>query len=165
MASWSTSTTSRRAAACSARPTRCGTRLGRPSPRLFPTRNRVERPEEAPMRPLLSRVLPLTLVPALAWGCADAPTSPRLLEASLTATTAAPADGALAGQLLAFASTRDQGLFQVFVIQENGLRPRQLTTLPAYNARPNWSHDGRRITFTSCRPTDSSCEIYVMNAD
>jgi len=34
-----------------------------------------------------------------------------------------------------------------------------------YNARPNWSHDGRRITFTACRATDLSCDIYVMNAD
>src|SRR5205807_2539571 len=101
----------------------------------------------------------LVLGIAFGWACADPATSPRTIDASLTA------EGALAGQLLAFASTRDQDAFQVFVVQENGLRARQLTTAPNYNARPNWSHDGRHITFTSCRPTDASCEVYVMNAD
>src|SRR5437879_9265789 len=110
----------------------------------------------------LSRVVPLGLV--LTSACADPPTSPKALDASLTPAPALD-DGVLAGQLLAFASDRDQGSFEVFVMQENGLRPRQLTTVPGYNARPNWSHDGRRITFTACRPTDQSCEIYVMNAD
>src|SRR2546429_6059538 len=101
----------------------------------------------------------LALGIAFAWACSDPATSPRTIDASLTA------EGALAGQLLAFASTRDQDAFQVFLVQENGLRARQLTTAPNYNARPNWSHDSRPIPFPSCRPTDSSCEIYVMSAD
>src|SRR5207302_7244691 len=106
----------------------------------------------------------LLLALPFGWACSDPPTSSRTINASLAA-VAAPEEAVLAGQLLAFASTRDQGAFQVFVMQENALRPRQLTTVPNYNARPNWSHDGRRITFTACRPTDQSCEIYVMNAD
>jgi Tol biopolymer transport system component len=57
------------------------------------------------------------------------------------------------------------GNFNVFVMGASGSRPTQLTDVPGYNARPNWSHDGRRITFTACRVTDFSCEIYVMNAD
>jgi len=46
-----------------------------------------------------------------------------------------------------------------------GSKQIQLTNAPRYNARPNWSHDGRRITFTADRVTDFSSEIYVMNAD
>jgi Tol biopolymer transport system component len=76
------------------------------------------------------------------------------------------ADGAIvAGQLIAFASTRDAGLFQTFVMQANGTKITQLTNQPFYNARPAWSHDGTRITFTACRPWDNSCEIYVTNAN
>ena len=57
------------------------------------------------------------------------------------------------------------GNFNVFVMRVSGSPPTQLTDVLGYNARPNWSHDGRRITFTACRVTDFSCEIYVMNAD
>ena len=71
----------------------------------------------------------------------------------------------IAGQLIAFASPRDAGLFQTFVMQANGTKVTQLTNQPFYNARPDWSHDGTRITFTTCRPWDNSCEVYVMNAN
>ena len=57
------------------------------------------------------------------------------------------------------------GTFNVYVMTKGGSNQAQLTDVPGYNARPNWSHDGRRITFTACRVTDFSCEIYVMNAD
>src|SRR5205823_60452 len=55
------------------------------------------------------------------------------------------------------------GTFNVYVMTKGGSNQAQLTDVPGYNARPNWSHDGRRITFTACRVTDFSCEIYVMN--
>ena len=75
-------------------------------------------------------------------------------------------DGAtIAGQLIAFASTRNGDLFQTFVMKANGTKVAQLTYQPSYNARPDWSRDGSRITFTACRAGDESCEIYVMNAD
>jgi Tol biopolymer transport system component len=57
------------------------------------------------------------------------------------------------------------GTFNVYVMTRSGVSQTQLTDTPGYNARPNWSHDRRRITFTACRPTDFSCEVYVMNAD
>ncbi len=66
---------------------------------------------------------------------------------------------------LAFASTRDADLFQTFVMQANGTKITQLTNQPFYDARPAWSHDGTRLTFTTCRPWDNSCEIYVMNSN
>ena len=71
----------------------------------------------------------------------------------------------IAGQLIAFASSRNAGLFQTFVMKGNGTKVTQLTYQPFYNARPDWSHDGSRITFTACRAGDESCEVYVMNAD
>ena len=71
----------------------------------------------------------------------------------------------IAGQLIAFASTRDVDFFQTFIMKANGTKVAQLTYQPFYNARPDWSHDGSRITFTACRAGDDSCEIYVMNAD
>jgi Tol biopolymer transport system component len=57
------------------------------------------------------------------------------------------------------------GLFNVYVMTQQGAQQTQLTDAPFYNARPNWSHHGRKITFTACRATDFSCEVYVMNAD
>src|SRR2546423_3766412 len=71
----------------------------------------------------------------------------------------------IAGPLIAFASTRTADLFQTFVMKANGTKISQLTYQPFYNARPDWSRDGSRITFTACRAGDDSCEVYVMNAD
>lgn len=71
----------------------------------------------------------------------------------------------IAGQVIAFASTRNADLFQTFVMKANGTKVTQLTFQPFYNARPDWSRDGSRITFTACRAGDESCEIYVMSAD
>src|SRR5207249_9958482 len=73
-----------------------------------------------------------------------------------------PGDGDV-GDLIA--GNHGIGTFNVYVMTTRGLAQTQLTDVPGYNARPNWSHDGRRITFTACRVTDFSCEVYVMNAD
>src|SRR5438067_104011 len=90
------------------------------------------------------------------------PLTPRVEQLPIAA--AMNGDPELAGQVLAFASDR-LGFFNVFVMKANGSSPTPLTFMPGYNGRPNWSHDGRKITFTACRETDTSCEIYVMNAD
>ena len=73
-----------------------------------------------------------------------------------------PGDGDV-GDLIA--GNHGIGTFNVYAMTQRGAAQTQLTDAPGYSARPNWSHDGRRITFTACRPTDFSCEIYVMNAD
>src|SRR3989442_1205536 len=57
------------------------------------------------------------------------------------------------------------GTFNVYVMTPRGAEQTQLTDALRGQSHPKWSHDGRRITFTTCRPTDFSCEIYVMNAD
>src|SRR6267378_2997408 len=57
------------------------------------------------------------------------------------------------------------GTFNVYVMTPRGAEQTQLTDGLGGQSHPKWSHDGRRITFSTCRPTDFSCEIYVMNAD
>jgi Tol biopolymer transport system component len=101
------------------------------------------------------------------FGCSDQPTSPL-------ASSSEPAldgsedwdddDDGSGGATIAFGSNRT-GFYNVFVMRPDGRRERQLTDQPNYNARPNWSPSGRRITFTACRWYDSSCDVYVMNAD
>ena len=114
---------------------------------------------KTPVAGALLLILPLFIA------CSTAPVGPDETSFNLSFDTEGGLDEAvLAGQLLAFGSDR-AGFFNVFVIQGNGSKQTQLTDVPGYNARPNWSHDGRKITFTACRVTDFSCEIYVMNAD
>src|SRR5438105_3130422 len=43
------------------------------------------------------------------------------------------------------------GTFNVYVMTKGGANQAQLTDVPGYNARPNWSHDGRRMTFKALR--------------
>src|SRR5882762_105614 len=81
---------------------------------------------------------------------------------------AQPGGAIIAGQLIAFASTRGREadfIFQTYVMKANGTKVTQLTDQLFYNARPDWSHDGAKITITSCRLGDDGCEIYVMNAN
>jgi len=47
----------------------------------------------------------------------------------------------------------------------SGARQTQLTDALGGQSHPKWSHDGRRITFSTSRPPDFNSEIYVMNAD
>jgi len=44
------------------------------------------------------------------------------------------AGATIAGQVIAFASPRDAGFFQTFVMQANGTKVTQLTNQPFYNA-------------------------------
>jgi Tol biopolymer transport system component len=112
--------------------------------------------------------LVLVLGVALCVGCSEQPTSLVHNRGGPSLLTAQGSDGSLAGPLLAFASapTSPCCLFNVFVMTLNGSKQTQLTDEPDYNARPDWSHDGRRLAYTACRESDGgNCEIYVMNAD
>ena len=51
----------------------------------------------------------------------------------------------------------------IFVMNADGSGQTQLTHNPADDTSPNWSPDGKKISFTSDRDGDQ--EIYVMNAD
>ena len=57
------------------------------------------------------------------------------------------------------------GTFNVYLMTPSGARQTQLTDALGGQSHPKWSHDGRRITFSTSRPPDFNSEIYVMNAD
>ncbi len=61
-----------------------------------------------------------------------------------------------------FASDRDGGRLQIFVMNADGTGVTQLTS-GFTNDDPVWSPDGMRIAFQSTR--DGHEEVYVMNAD
>ncbi len=122
------------------------------------------------------RVIPLLALGTLLAACQDAERSLAPLPVS-TASVATgglclpppaglrgwwPGDGDV-GDLIG--RNHGIGTFNVYAMTKHGSKQTQLTDFPFYNARPDWSHDGKRITFTACRATDASCEIYVMNAD
>ena len=66
------------------------------------------------------------------------------------------------GKRIVFASDRDGGRLQIFVMNADGTGVTQLTS-GFTNDDPVWSPDGMRIAFQSTR--DGHEEVYVMNAD
>ena len=52
---------------------------------------------------------------------------------------------------------------EVFVMNDDGSEPRNLSRHPAHESEPAWSPDGRKVAFLSRR--DGGQEIYVVNAD
>ena len=72
------------------------------------------------------------------------------------------------GTRIAFMSNRS-GNGEIYLMNPDGKRVRQLTKHPQYDAVPAWSPDGRKIIFMSFRDKDrfpeSGGEIYVMNPD
>jgi Tol biopolymer transport system component len=65
-------------------------------------------------------------------------------------------------RLIAFQTDRD-GNHEIYVMNEDGSEPRNLTKNPANDMVPKWSPDGEQITFASNR--DGNWGIYVMDAD
>ena len=64
---------------------------------------------------------------------------------------------------IVFSSNRENGNFEIYVMNIHGKNPRRLTKNRHDDFSPSWSPDGKRIVFTSER--DGNSEIYVMNAD
>ena len=54
---------------------------------------------------------------------------------------------------------------EIYVMNADGSESRRLTHNRAYDGKPAWSPDGRRIAFQSTRRIGGNGEIYVMNAD
>ena len=72
------------------------------------------------------------------------------------------------GAKIAFTSTRQPGITNIFVVDADGGNPVRLTDIFAVDGNPVWSPDGTKIAFA--RFPDSvnegnNSEIYVMNAD
>ena len=76
--------------------------------------------------------------------------------------TASTAPAASASGEIAFASDLD-GDFEIWLVNTDGSRPRQLTDNTAMDISPAWSPDGSRLAFISNR--DGNDELYTMNAD
>jgi Tol biopolymer transport system component len=75
-----------------------------------------------------------------------------------------PAPAAVGGATdILFASTRDAGSLQIYLMHADGSAPTRLTNSQANNRAPVWSPDRTRIAFTSDRTGFS--HIYLMNAD
>ena len=70
--------------------------------------------------------------------------------------------GGGSSELIAFWSDRD-GDQEIFVMDADGSKVRQLTDNDDRDSRPAWSPDGERIAFRSDRDGDD--EIFVMDAD
>ena len=73
---------------------------------------------------------------------------------------------------IVFMSTRNADNGEIFLMNPDGKRVRQLTRHLQYDAVPAWSPDGKKITFMSFRDEHklpgsraTNGEIYVMNAD
>ena len=65
---------------------------------------------------------------------------------------------------IAFTSTRDDGLGEIYVMGADGGNPVRLTNDPAIDSHPSWSPDGKRIAFVSNRDHGYD-RIYVMDSD
>jgi Tol biopolymer transport system component len=65
---------------------------------------------------------------------------------------------------IAFASDRDNGNLEIYVMNADGTNPVRLTNHEARDLFPAWSPDGTKIAFTSDRD-NGNAELYVMNAD
>jgi Tol biopolymer transport system component len=70
------------------------------------------------------------------------------------------------GGSIAFATNRDSGDYEIYVMDALGASATRLTTTTGEDAQPAWSPDGTTIAFATTRdaPTDSLPEIYVMSA-
>ena len=78
--------------------------------------------------------------------------------------------GQAADTRIAFMSTRNSDNGEIFLMNPDGKRVRQLTRHLQYDSAPAWSPDGKKITFASFRDLHKPkgiifAEIYVMNPD
>ena len=94
-----------------------------------------------------------------------------LIVASLIATATLPfASAAFPGRngKIAFMSNRDRGVYDIYVMNEDGSGLTMLTngTLGTENLYPKWSPDGTKIAFLGKRMDTAEyvAEVYVMNA-
>ena len=67
------------------------------------------------------------------------------------------------GTRIAFDSDAEGGEFDIWVIRADGGKPARMTTHPANDGNPSWSHDGRWIYFDSARTGEQ--QVWKMPAD
>eukprot|EP00913_Durusdinium_trenchii_P005627 g5245.t1 len=81
--------------------------------------------------------------------------------AAIAAVLLSVAGGTVAGEIV-FVSNRD-GNYEIYIANEDGSKPRNLTKHKAFDYSSTWSPDGRHLAFQTRR--DGNDEIYVMKAD
>ena len=75
----------------------------------------------------------------------------------------APPPTPAGGGVIAFTSDREDGQWDIYIMNADGSDQQRLTDDPAYDAWPTWSPDGSQIAFVSTR--NDGTDIHVMNAD
>jgi Tol biopolymer transport system component len=91
-----------------------------------------------------------------------------LAYAVVLGTVSVPAHATYPGRngLIAFtAQDNPEAPYQIYTIRPNGKKLRQLTYLDAGATTPDWSADGRRITFQIERNEAPFCSVAIMNSD
>jgi hypothetical protein len=74
--------------------------------------------------------------------------------------TGADVDWSPDGSLLAYWRN-----FNIFIVQENGLNPKQLTNDTSWSWRPSFSPDGNRIAFSSNRGDTGNFKIFLVDTN
>jgi Tol biopolymer transport system component len=90
------------------------------------------------------------------------PTTTSVSEAAPTVTPLPTLTGS-GGGVIAFASDRNDGDWEIYVMNADGTDQRRLTNQRFTDRRHAWSPDGAQLAFTSRRKGGE--DIYVMNAD
>ena len=65
---------------------------------------------------------------------------------------------------ITFASDRE-GNWEIYVINDDGSDPRNLTRNPADDRHPSWSPDGKHIVFQTNRDRKMGWQLYIMDSD
>ncbi len=75
--------------------------------------------------------------------------SPRLIKIQITSerTDSGPAWSPDSKTLTFFSSAGEKQQRQLWTVNADGSKPRKITNLSGYAARPRWSHDGKQIAF------------------
>ncbi len=98
------------------------------------------------------------------------PTIPATHTLAPSPTTTEPAPLLGGGGRIAFVSDRAEGILQIWTMNPDGNKPRQLTFGPGDKTQPRWSPDGQRLLFVTEGGKDEhdnklGLDIAVMNAD